>query len=125
METSMGPKKGEGAWLWLAKIASGALLILVLIVHMIVNHLVAEGGLLTYADVVAYFSNPWVVAMEIFFLVFVVSHALMGLRSVLLDLNPARGFLKAVNALFVVVGIGAVIYGVWLALEIASRSAGA
>ncbi len=124
METSMGPKKGEGALLWLAKITSGALLILVLIVHMIVNHLVAEGGLLTYADVVAYFSNPWVVAMEIFFLVFVVSHALMGLRSILLDLNPSNGFLKGVNLLFTLVGIGAVVYGIWLALEIASRGAG-
>lgn len=124
MESTIGPKKGEGALLWLAKILTGVLLIVVIIIHQIANHLVVEGGLMTYADVVTYFQNPIIVAMEIFFVIFVVAHALMGLRSVILDLNPSRGFLKALNAVLVLVGTGAVIYGIYLALEIAARKAG-
>lgn len=124
MESTIGPKKGEGALLWLAKILTGVLLIVVIIIHQIANHLVVEGGLMTYADVVAYFQNPIIVAMEIFFVIFVVAHALLGLRSVILDLNPSRGVLSIVNGLFVLLGSGAIIYGIYLALEIASRKAG-
>jgi len=125
MESTIGPKKGEGALLWLAKILTGVLLIVVIIIHQIANHLIVEGGLMTYADVVVYFQNPIIVAMEIFFVIFVVAHALMGLRSVILDLNPSRAALTIVNWLFVLLGSGAIIYGIYLALEIASRKAGA
>ncbi len=125
MESTIGPKKGEGALLWLAKILTGVLLIVVIIIHQIANHLIVEGGLMTYADVVVYFQNPIIVAMEIFFVIFVVAHALMGLRSVILDLNPSRAALTIVNWLFVLLGSGAILYGIYLALEIASRKAGA
>jgi hypothetical protein len=42
-----------------------------------------------------------------------------------LDLNPSRAVLTIVNWLFVLLGSGAIIYGIYLALEIASRKAGA
>ena len=117
------PKAREGAGLWLFKLFAGVLIIALLFVHFIVNHLAAPSGLLSYADVVAYYQNPWIVAMEITFLVFVVSHALVGLRSILLDLNPSDGVLRLADITFVVLGIAAVIYGIWLALTIAARLA--
>lgn len=122
MDSSYKPKSGEGTGLWLLKIVSGLLIVIILIVHLIVNHLVAEGGLLTYADVVRYYQNPWIVVMELAFLVFVVPHALLGLRSIILDLKPSRGFIKFINALFVLLGVGAIGYGIWLALTVASRT---
>src|ERR1041385_7878321 len=36
------PRPGETTWLWLIKIITGPLLILVLILHLIVNHYVAS-----------------------------------------------------------------------------------
>lgn len=121
-DTRYAPKPGESAGLWLIKTISGLLVIVLLMVHFIVNHYAIEGELLTWEGVVVYFSNPWVVVMETTFLVVVVSHALVGLRSVILDLNPSGGVMRIIDRVLVVVGAAAVIYGVWLALEVASFS---
>lgn len=115
------PKAREGAFLWLIKILAGLSIVIVLGIHFVVNHLVAPEGLLNYSDVVRYYQNPWVVTMEIFFLITVVTHALIGIRSILLDLNPSDSLLSIINLILAVVGVGAVTYGIWLALEIASR----
>jgi succinate dehydrogenase hydrophobic anchor subunit len=117
---STAPKAREGAWLWLYKIVAGLLIVVVLGVHFVVNHAVAPGGLLNYEDVIRYYQNPWVVIMEIGFLSFVVSHSLIGLRSILLDLNPSPRILAAANYLLTILGIGAISYGIWLALNIAN-----
>jgi succinate dehydrogenase hydrophobic anchor subunit len=92
-----------------------------LIIHLIVNHLIVEGGLLTYADVVRYYQNSIIPIMEIAFLIFVVTHALMGLRSVLLDLHPSNEILRLINYGLVVLGVGSIAYGTWLVLVIVSR----
>ena len=117
------PKSGEGVWLWLLKILSGPVIFVLLGVHLVVNHLVAEGGLQTYASVIAYLANPWIAAMEIIFLVFVVTHALLGVRSILLDLKPSAGTLQAINWVFSLVGIGSILYGIWLIRAITARGA--
>ncbi len=120
MDGSLSPKRLEGSGRWLIKIIAGLFIVVFLGIHFIINHLVAPGGLLTYADVVAYYQNPVVVTMEIAFLVVVISHAFLGLRSILLDLNPSQFVLRLANVILVVVGATAVIYGAWLALTIAS-----
>ncbi len=114
-------KSGENAWLWLAKIVTGLLIVVVLGIHLVVNHFAGKTGLLTYADVVAYYANPLIPLMEIAFLVLVVSHALIGVRSVILDLQPSRRALAAVNWVLTGIGIVAVVYGIWLVQAITSR----
>lgn len=121
INNASAPRKGETAGLWFIKMVTGPLLIIILIIHMIVNHLVAEGGLMSYADVVIYFRNPWVVGMEIIFVVVVVIHALLGLRTIILDMNPGRALLRVINWVLVLVGSGAVVYGIWLALTVAAQ----
>lgn len=121
IETPSVRKPREGTWLWLYKIIAGLMIVVIMGVHLVVNHLAAPNGLLTYAEVVTYFQNPLIVTMEIAFLVFVVSHALVGMRSILLDLNPSDGVLKAVDIFLWLFGAGSIIYGIWLALAIASQ----
>jgi len=121
METTTGPKSGENSWLWLLKLVTGLLIIVVLLVHFIVNHFIAEGGLLTYEQVVVYYQNPLIPAMEISFLIFVVSHSLLGLRSIVLDLNPSRSTIAVVNWVLSGIGIVSVGYGIWLAMSIISQ----
>src|SRR3990172_7085408 len=121
MRESLPPKRLEGSGRWLLKIFTGLLIVVFLGIHFVVNHLVAPGGLLTYADVVAYFQNPIIVVMEISFLILFVIHSFLGLRSILLDLNPSPMVLRVVNFVLVVIGAVAVIYGAWLALTIAGR----
>ncbi len=108
------PKTGENVWIWLLKILTGLGIIVLLAVHLIVNHLTAVGGLLTHADVVAYYTNPWIVLMEAVFLLFVVSHSLIGLRSIILDLKPSRPMLRLVDVAFVIIGVTSSVYGIWL-----------
>jgi succinate dehydrogenase hydrophobic anchor subunit len=115
------PKSGENTWLWLLKIITGPLLLILIVIHLIVNHFIGETGLLTYTDVIAYYRNPLIPAMEICFLVAVVTHSLSGLRGIILDLKPARNILKLLDWALVIFGISAVLYGTGLALIIASR----
>jgi len=122
-ESLYGPKTGEGAWLWFIKALTGVLVIVILFTHFIVNHFVAPNGLLTYAEVLKYYQNPIIPIMEILFVVFVVSHSLIGLRGIILDLKPSRSLLTAINWVFTAVGAVAIIYGVWLILTLVAKGA--
>jgi len=128
-QTTLSPKSevvpvrardGENAWLWLLKILTGPLLVILIAVHFVVNHFIGENGLLTYADVINYYRNPLIPIMEILFLASVVTHSLSGLRGIILDLKPARNALQIVDWVLLIVGLAAVVYGAWLALTIAS-----
>jgi len=118
-----GPRPGETAWLWLIKIITGPLLLVVLALHLIVNHYLGStsSGLMTYDDVIAYFQNPLIPAIEILFVVVVVTHSLIGLRGILLDMNPSRRVLSIITWLLALLGATSIAYGVWLALVIASK----
>lgn len=105
----------ESGWLWLIKILSGLLILVIITIHLIVNHFVGSAaGLLTWAEVVAYYQNPIIPLMEAAFLVFAISHAMIGLRSIVIDLHPSRAALNAVTWLLTGVGAAAIAYGIWL-----------
>jgi succinate dehydrogenase hydrophobic anchor subunit len=115
------PKVREGAWLWMFKIFAGLMIVVLLGIHFVVNHLVAPSGLLSYADVIAYYQNPIIPAMEILFLIFVVSHALVGMRSILLDLNPSDRVLRLADVFLYALGTVSIVYGIWLVFAIIAQ----
>lgn len=112
----------ENALLWFIKVLAGGLILVFLVIHFIVNHLVAPGGLLTFADVVKYYQNPAVLVMEGFFLTFVLVHALLGLRSIILDLRPSERLMKVVNISLAAIGAVTLIYGIWLLFTVRAMS---
>jgi succinate dehydrogenase/fumarate reductase cytochrome b subunit len=115
LDTKSAPKPGESSWLWMLKIFSGLLIIIILVIHFIVNHFLAPEGLLTFNDVVQYYSNnPIVPIMEGFFLFFVVTHSLTGVRSIFLDLNPSRSVRRVMDIVLVGIGVVSIVYGFWL-----------
>ena len=124
IETKSAPKPGEGIWLWLIKIISGVLIIFILLTHFIINHYqgTAGGGLLTYEEVIQMLSTPAYLVLEMVFLLTVIPHALIGLRSVILDLSPSKKVMTVVDWLLVIVGVGAVVYGIWLASAISAQA---
>jgi succinate dehydrogenase hydrophobic anchor subunit len=124
INTPSVPKPGEGVWLWFLKILTGILIVVLLGVHFVVNHFISQNGLLTWADVVAYYRNPIVPIMEGLFLAFVVSHSLIGLRGIILDLNPSKGLITFVNWLFSIVGVAALVWGLYLISAIVTSGAG-
>jgi succinate dehydrogenase / fumarate reductase membrane anchor subunit len=117
-----GPRPGENTWIWLIKIVTGPLLVIVLGLHLTVNHYMGStaSGLMTYDDVIWYFQNPMIPAIEILFLITVVTHSLLGLRGIVLDMNPSRTALRIITWLLFILGVSSVAYGSWLALTIAS-----
>ncbi len=118
-----GRRPGENTWIWLIKIATGPLLVLVIGLHFAVNHYMGSmsSGLMTYEDVIAYYQNPIIPIVEIVFLVTVVTHSLIGLRGIILDMNPSRKVLNIVTWLMVILGVFSVGYGIWLAFAIAAQ----
>ncbi|MCC6147926.1 MAG: hypothetical protein IT308_10205 [Anaerolineaceae bacterium] len=112
----------ENVWLWLTKIITGLSIVIFLAIHFIVNHLIAPEGLLSYADILAYYSYPIVPVMEAGFLVLVVSHSFLGIRSIILDLNPAAKVMRVINGLLIALGSAAILYGLWLLIVLVGRS---
>ena len=113
----------ETSWLWMAKIASGVLIVVILIIHLVANHLM-PGGLKHYSDVVTYLSNPWIALMEETFLVLAVSHALIGTRGIILDLNPPDRVMRWIDPGIIAVGLFSISYGIWLVQTIIHHGVG-
>jgi len=105
-------------WLWQA--ATGALLVILLVIHMISNHFVADGGLRNYAEVVAYMSNPFVFILETLFLAVVVAHALMGVRAIILDLGISAAADRRLKQVLAVIGPAMCIYATIVMWKIVS-----
>lgn len=124
IETKSSPKPNEGTWLWLIKMVSGLLIILLLLIHFIFNHLTgtAGGGLLSFKEIVQMYTSPGYIFLEVVFLVTVISHGLIGFRAVILDLNPTRNVMRVIDPLLMILGVGSVIYGVWLLSAVAAQA---
>ncbi len=122
LETGSVPKQGETTFLWLVKIITGPILLVVAFTHLIVNHYIGSlGGLQTYSDVVAYYKSGLILAMEAIFLLTVLTHSLIGLRGIILDLRPNGSVLRFVNWAFVLLGLVFSAYGLWLLAVVAAR----
>lgn len=120
MKTSLPANNHENALLWFIKVLAGGLILVFLVIHFIVNHLVAPGGLFTFKDVVAYYQNPLVLVMEGFFLTFVLVHAFLGLRSIILDLNPTPKIANIIDKGLILLGSATFVYGIWLLIAVSA-----
>ncbi|MEW5986769.1 MAG: hypothetical protein AB1791_09060 [Chloroflexota bacterium] len=109
---------GRAGALWLIQAMTGLLLIGLLALHMTAHHFVVEGGLRTFAEVVAYVANPAIFFLEVTFLVIVTIHALLGVRAVIVDLGPGRRAVRTLDTLLWIVGTAVITYGVWLLIVI-------
>jgi succinate dehydrogenase hydrophobic anchor subunit len=124
MELSQtGSQTRETSTLWLIKAITGVLIVVILVVHFTVNHMLGQNALLTYEDIVQYYTNPVVPLMEVVFVVFAVSHSLIGLRGIILDMKPSDGLLKILDWASIILGIAAIVYGISLIAVIVSRGA--
>lgn len=108
----------QGNILWLAQAIFGILLVILLSIHLIVNHWAAPQGLLTYADIIRYYDFPGIAIMEAAFLVVVTSHCLLGLYSILLDLNLRPSATRILAQILIILGGITVIYGIYLITKI-------
>jgi len=111
------PSRDEGprsAPPFVGQVVSGAVLIVLLGLHMVAQHFIVPSGLRFYDDVIEWLSNPVMVAIEVAFLVFVTYHALVGVRAILFDFGFGKRTERLITNLLWVVGIVTVVYGVAL-----------
>jgi succinate dehydrogenase hydrophobic anchor subunit len=115
---------GRSTRVWWWTVGTGAALLLLVAVHMVAHHFVVEdvGGLRTYEQVLEYISNPLIFTLECFFLLTVTTHALLGLRSVLFDLNLGRAARHRIDVGLWVLGVATAAYGFFLVGTLASRA---
>lgn len=110
--------RSRAGLLWLTQAISGALLIVLLLVHMVAHHFIVEGGLRDYAQVLAYVANPFVFVLELLFLGSATLHAALGVRAVVLDLALRPAAQRLMDGALVVIAAGVLVYGVWLAFAL-------
>jgi succinate dehydrogenase hydrophobic anchor subunit len=93
-------------------------------VHMIANHFVVDqvGGLRTYHQVLEYIGHPVILVIEGLLLTTVTIHAMLGVRSVLRDVDMGPRARRRVDIGLWVLGSATVAYGLGLLLTLASRA---
>ena len=111
-------RERASSWSWILQAFTGIMLVVLLGLHMVVQHFVVAGGLRNYQQVVQYISNPFVFLLEIAFLIIVTWHALLGVRAVILDLGLKPASERKVTAILSIVGVITVAYGIWLSATI-------
>jgi succinate dehydrogenase / fumarate reductase membrane anchor subunit len=118
-KSSVGTEKPS--WGWIVQAITGVLVLVLITVHMIANHFIVSRGLRNFDDVVSYLSNPIVVVWEVVFLAVVTWHGLLGLRAILFDFGLSPVTERRITRLLTVVGVVAVVYGLWLTAVIVSH----
>lgn len=117
-------QRGRSARLWYWTAGSGMALVLLATMHIVAQHFIVDqtGGLRTYAEVLTYISNPVIFVLEAGFLLAVTIHAVLGIRSILhdLDLNPRAA--RVLDRALWTLGSPTVLYGVALLVTPALRS---
>jgi succinate dehydrogenase hydrophobic anchor subunit len=113
--------RDQGLWTW--HIGAGAVILVLLGLHMTIMHLdaivrvfnPAPGDPVDWANVVARGKSVFFVVNYVLLLGAALFHGLYGLRNILFELNPAAGLKKALNGLFVVAGLVLFAVGTWAA----------
>ena len=109
--------------LWTWHIGAGAVILVLLGLHMTVMHLDAFVRVFneTGEEPIAW-SNVAARARSAFFLVSYVLllgaalfHGFYGLRNILFELDPGQGVKKALNSVLVVAGLALFVFGTWAA----------
>ena len=109
---------------WRVTAFSGVALLVLVTVHMVAHHFVVDevGGLRTYAQVLDYIANPVILVIECTLLIVVTIHAMLGLRSVLLDFGLSDHAKRLVSRGVVILGVVTIAYGLTLIGVLASRA---
>ena len=117
-------RRGRSARLWRWTAGSGMALVLLATMHIVAQHFIVDqkGGLRTYSEVLTYISNPVIFVLEAGFLLAVTIHAMLGIRSILHDLDLSPRANRRLDRALWALGSLTVLYGAALLTTLALRS---
>ena len=102
-----------GMWPWLGQRVTAVLVFATIVVHLVLTHYI-DIGRLSFDDIGQRLAGGVVLINDVVLLVAVVYHALNGLRMVVLDWGLASSGGRRVFAVVLwLVGIVAIVYGIW------------
>ena len=117
------PAEGMGItfWPWFLQRVTGVGLIVLLLIHVIVNHYfnITEAekdvlpGLVVFSDVADRFKTAGYWVIDVFLLSFVLYHGLNGIRNIALDYGARGAIERAVTAVLLAIGVAAFIFGIF------------
>lgn len=118
----VGPVKGSGTlWPWLAQRVTGVVLVVLLAVHIGVEHFgnldkpgvrERDRELIVFSDVAHRMAMVGWWVLDIALLAFVLYHGLNGLRNIALDLGVKSTGDKIVSSLLIAIGLAAFAFGI-------------
>jgi succinate dehydrogenase hydrophobic anchor subunit len=110
------------AWRW--TVGTGIALVVLATVHIVAQHFIVDepGGLRTYQQVLDYIANPVIFVLECGFLFAVTIHGMLGLRGILLDLDPGPRLRRWIDPGLWVLGTLTISYGLVLLITLAIRA---
>ena len=110
------PGRRGGGWGWVLQVVTGAALLVLVVVHLVAQHFVvdAPGGLRDHASVLEYLGSPMIVVIESLFMLAVTWHAMLGIRSILLDLGLSATGRRRVTVGLTALGVVTLGYGCWM-----------
>ena len=111
-------RRDRSGSLWIIQAFSGLFLVFILGLHMVAHHFVVEEGLRDYQQVLDYVANPAIFITNILFIILATTHALLGVRSIILDLRPSPSRIRVINWVLIIFGAIAIVYGIWLAVAL-------
>jgi succinate dehydrogenase hydrophobic anchor subunit len=102
-----------GMWPWLGQRVTAVVVIVTIIIHLVLTHFVAAGEL-SFDNIAHRLAGGAVFVNDVVLLVAVVFHALNGVRMVALDWGLANASARRLlDLLLWLLGIFAVVYGIW------------
>jgi succinate dehydrogenase hydrophobic anchor subunit len=117
-------RRGRSARLWYWTAGSGMALVLLATMRIVAQHFIVhqKGGLRTYTEVLTYISNPVIFVLEAGFLLAVTIHAMLGIRSILYDLDLSHRATRRLDRTLWALGSLTVLYGAALLITLTLRS---
>ena len=117
-------RRGRPARLWHWTAVSGMALVALATMHIVAQHFVVhqKGGLRTYDEVLSYIANPVIFVLEAGFLLAVTIHAMLGIRSILHDLDLSTRASRRLDRALWGIGTLTLAYGMTLLITLAARS---
>jgi len=114
--------RDQALWTW--HLIAGAVVVILLGLHMAIMHLdvilgifnPAGGHPIEWANVVARSKDVGFMITYILLLGAALYHGLYGMRNILFELNPAKGLRQFITVLFLVGGFGLFALGTWAAI---------
>lgn len=113
MRTETLDRSRGGMWPWLGQRVTAVIVIVTIMVHLVLTHFIAIGEL-SFANIGERLAGGAVLVNDLLLLLAVTYHALNGVRMVVLDWGlSGKGTRRGFDAFLWVVGVAAVIYGIW------------